>query len=177
VIGLRRAAFILAAAALAMPALLAGPAGAADPVCDQDGIGAPDARAREDGESFVGAGEFGVTTVGSTVPPGGKAQFVAKWKNVSGKARRIRVDLSSFFTGQDVRARVLVNGENVTDSLIGSGEIVFGPIEPGRSTRAVEVVVRNKSTGLNGAHVELFGTYGRRENPTCDAIEVVANAS
>lgn len=150
------------------------PAGAG-PFCTENGTAAPDGKVKVEGQPFAGSDHIGETKVGRTVPAGTEGSFVAKWKNVSAKPRDIRLDLVGFFTGEDVRLQFFVDGVNVSRILKDGGSLRFGPISPGTSTPALQIVVKNRSEGFNGAEAGVFGFYGRRELPACDAMHIAVN--
>jgi hypothetical protein len=66
---------------------------------------------------------------------------------------------------------------NVSRGLKDGVSLRFGPLASGQSTPALQIVVKNRSTGLNGAKADVFGFYGNRVLPTCDHLNAVVNAS
>jgi hypothetical protein len=173
----------LFAAALAAASLIAGTGGPASGgafECDGTITTAPDARAKEVPQPYVGKGVYPFQTISrDALDPSEQTAFKLRWKNVSGLARKIKVALDVIGEQPDgYSVRYFVQGVNVNDQIKARGKIPFRGVEPDTSTPTLVLVVKNKTNIDPLAFVlhNLWGRYGGSAPTDCDLVRIAINA-
>lgn len=169
---MKRTTCLLMTSALAISLLFASGGPAAAVVCNGNATNAPDGRIKSNnGLGWSGINQYPQQNKVVIVGVGNQVNVTMRWRNVSGTTRTIRI---SHGGSQDpgLSTRYYVNGVNIT-SQIKESTIAFKNIEPNKSTPALVLVVKNKSTPGGQASQALSGRYGGQDS--CDALVTIVN--
>jgi hypothetical protein len=134
---------------------------------------APDGKVRGAGGSWVGKGEYPLSSIAEPIPAvGGQTTFAMKWKNVDDVGHAIKVNAFSLVQTAGFSVRFFVNGVNVNDKIKVEGRIGFPGIPPGESTPKLVIVVKNKNHIGNDILVSqaLGGRYKGSDPSLCDEL-------